>query len=366
MNALYLAPLMWIAFASRAWRWWWSRTWVLGSMSLAILAPALHLTMNTPFGEAAVQELVPFSNFSTALRIVLFNAMAASLGVLTFAVTSTHERVKRGAAVLSAIAVVGSLSAVAIFVATPQMPQVAGGFQFDQAYGHLPGYAEAGIAGVVFPGVLCPVLIVMSVRAADLRSLGGWSLTLWATGLVAVTIWAWIRFVYFVMVRYGAAPHTPVVFKITSAVAAVGVLAIFVGLMLSPVVSWVRARLVLLGVGSVYRELVARWPGVRRQSRRGSSADEKADDRITELFDALSMETGAMDSGIAHAAGAPPTEVAVKPTEMATAVAQWLVHGRRRPALSSENIQAVLDDESERRWALMLAKAYRKERKALA
>ncbi|WP_378734614.1 hypothetical protein [Nocardia brasiliensis] len=337
-------------------------------MTLAVLAPALHLTMNTPAGEAFVQAVVPFPNFSSALRVVLFNFMAAALGVLTFAVTTESARVKRAASVLGAIAVAASLVAVVMFVAAPPMPQVAGGFQFDQAYAHLPGYAESAIAGVVFPGVLCPALIVMSVRAADLRSLGGWSLTLWATGLVAVTIWAWMRFAYFVMTRYGGMPRTPEVFKVTSAVAAVGVLTIFAGLMLSPVVSWVRARRVLAAIRPVYVELVTRWPGVRRQSRRGSSADEKADDRITELFDALAMESEAMGGGGAVPVGAGPgrQEVAAAPQEVAAAVSEWLVHARRSAALTSENIRAVLAIESDRRWAQMLAKAYRKQRKVLA
>ncbi|MFC9872665.1 hypothetical protein [Nocardia salmonicida] len=81
----------------------------------------------------------------------------------------------------------------------------------------------------------------MTARVADLRSLTGWSLTLLSVGLAAATVWARIRLSYFVAARYLGAPQLPVVFEVTRAVSAVGVLVIFVGMMLSPVVSCARS-----------------------------------------------------------------------------------------------------------------------------
>ncbi|MFD8101070.1 hypothetical protein ACFV24_16140 [Nocardia fluminea] len=358
MNAIVLAPLMWIAVVSRAWRWWWSRSWVLGSMVVALGVVAVHLSLNIPAVETLVQAVVPIANFSTGLRMVLFNLMAASSGVLALAVTTDPDRVARGARVLGLIAVAGSVAAMTIFACAPTVPQAAGGFEFDISYSHLPGYAEAGIAGALFPALLCPALMVMTARAADLRSLTGWSLTLLSVGLAAATVWAWIRLSYFVAARYLGAPQMPVVFEVTRAVSAVGVLVIFVGMMLSPVVSWVRAKRILWAIGPLHRELMTRWPGVRRASRRGSSTDERADDRVTELLDALSME----------AESAPQADAAVADmTEVAAAVAEWLLRGRASSAFSSAGIRsAVLEAELDRTWALTLARKYRDEQREVS
>ncbi|APE37147.1 hypothetical protein BOX37_28070 [Nocardia mangyaensis] len=348
---MVLAPLMWIAVASRAWRWWWSRSWVLGSMVVALGVVAVHLSLNIPAVETLVQTVVPIPNFSTGLRMVLFNLMAASSGVLALAVTSDPEKVARGARVLGLIAVVGSVVAMAIFVCAPTVPQAADGFEFDISFSHLPGYAEAGIAGALFPALLCPALMVMTSRAADVRSLTGWSLTLLSVGLASATAWAWIRLSYFVAVRYLSAPQLPVVFEVTRAVSAVGVLVIFVGMMLSPVVSRVRAQRILWAIGPLHRELVSRWPGVRRPSRRGSSTEERASDRVTELLDALSME--------AQRAAQPNVYVAHS-SEVAAAASDWLLHARPSPAFNSAGIRsAALEAELDRRWALTLARKYR-------
>lgn len=283
--------------------------------------------------------------------MVLFNLMAASSGVLAMAVTSDPERVARGARVLGGIAVIGSVTAMAIFLAAPPVPQAAGGFEFDITYSHLPGYAEAGIAGALFPALLCPALMVMTTRAADLRTLTGWSLTLLSAGLATATVWAWIRLSYFVAVRYLGAPQLPVVFETTRAISAVGVLVIFVGMMLSPVVSWVRACRTLWVIGPLHRELTTRWPGVRRSSRRGASTAERAEDRVTELLDALSMEAESVARSGASTVDAP---------DVAAAVADWLLHGRPGPAFSSASIRtAALAAELDRTWALTRARTYR-------
>ncbi|MFI9506929.1 hypothetical protein [Nocardia sp. NPDC052566] len=350
MIATILAPLMWLAAATRAWRWWWSRSWVLGSTTVALAVVGLHLTLNIPAAEALTQAIEPIPNFSTALRMVLFNLMAASTGTLMLAITNEPARVAKGARWLAGIAAAGSVAALTIFVATPPVPRAAGGFEFDQAYSHLPGYAEAGIAGALFPALLCPALMVIASRAADVRTVTGWSLTLLSAGLAAATTWAWLRLTYFLHVRYGdAAPH-PALFEATRAIAAAGVLVIFVGMMLSPIVSWVRARRVMHAIGPLRAELVTRRPEVLRPSRRGCSADEKASDRITELLDALSLETADFDT-------------AESSPEVAAALADWLVHGERSNTVRRANIRTT-DDH---RWALSLAHAYRhSKRKALA
>ncbi|WP_069165742.1 hypothetical protein [Nocardia altamirensis] len=355
MIAMILSPLMWVAAVTRGWRWWWSRSWVLGSTTIALGVVALHLTLNIPAAEGFMQAIAPMPNFSTGLRMVLFNVIAAATGALTLAVTVDPARVARGVRILGAIAAAGSLAALAIFVGTPSVPQVAGGFEFDQAYSHLPGYAEAGIAGALFPALLCPALMVMAARPADLRTVTGWSLSLLAAGLAAATVWAWIRLCYFVAVRFGGAAPAPAVFEVTRAVSAAGVLVIFAGVMLSPVVSWVRARRVLIAIGPMYHELVPRWPGVRRQSRRGSSADERASDRVTELLDALSLEVEQ-----AGKSGALRTDQ----REVAAAVANWLIDGQDSTALDAENVRAAaFEAETDRHWALLLAQAYRARRR---
>ncbi|MFD6398877.1 hypothetical protein [Nocardia sp. NPDC060249] len=198
----------------------------------------------------------------------------------------------------------------------------------------------------------------MTARAADVRSLTGWSLTLLSAGLAAATVWAWIRLSYFVAVRYLDAPQLPVVFEVTRAVSAVGVLVIFVGMMLSPVVSWVRAKRVLWAIGPLHRELTTRWPGVRRASRWGSSTDERADDRVTELLDALSME--------AENAPQPDASVAGM-SEVAAAVAEWLLRGRASTAFSSAGIRsAALAADLDRTWAMTLGRKYRDEQREVS
>ncbi|WP_107653693.1 hypothetical protein [Nocardia suismassiliense] len=355
MIAMVLAPLMWVAVLTRAWRWWWSRGWVLGCITVALGVVAVHLSLNIPAAERLLQAVAPMPNFSTGLRMVLFNLIAASTGALTLAVTIAPARLARGVRILAAIAVAGSVVALAIFVGTPPVPQAVGGFEFDQAYSHLPGYAEAGIAGALFPALLCPALMVMAARPADLRTVTGWSLALLSAGLAAATVWAWIRLVYFVAVRYGGAAPMPAVFEVTRAVSAAGVLVIFVGMMLSPMVSWVRARRVLRAIGPIYDELVGRWPGVRRPSRRGSSADEKASDRVTEVLDALSLE-------IEQAVGSDDT--VTEQREVAAAVADWLISGQRSAALNGESVRsAALAAGLDRRWAVTLAQAYRRRQR---
>lgn len=359
MIAIVLAPLMWLAVVTRAWRWWWSRGWMLGSTTIALGVVSLHLTLNIPAAESLVQAVEPVTNFSTALRMALFNAMAASTGTLMLAVTNDHQRVVTGMRLLTGIAVAGAVVALVIFLRTTPVPQVAGGFEFDRTYSHLPGYAEAGIAGALFPALLCPALMVMAARAADVRSVTGWSLSLLAVGLGAATVWAWLRLSYFVAVRYADAAPAPLVFEVTRAVSAAGVLVIFVGMMLSPVVAWVRAKRVLRAIGPLHAELVARRPGVRRRSRRGCSADERSADRVTELLDALSLETEEL--GVADGPQAGQREVAA-------AVVEWLLHGTRSATLNGAAIRgAAAQSGMDRRWAWVLGQTYRdRQREARA
>ncbi len=349
---------MWVAVVSRAWRWWWSRGWVLGSTTVALAVVATHLSLSIPVVETWVQGAAPVTNLAIGLRMVVYNLIAATSGVLALAVTSEAERVRRGARVLGVIAVLASVVAIAIFFGAPPIPQAAGGFDFDTTYGHLPGYAEAGIAAALFPALLCPVLMVITARGADVRSVTGWSLTLLSAGLAAATVWAWLRLLYFVAVRYFGAAPAPGVFEVTRGVSAIGVLVIFAGMMLSPILSRVRAQRVLWAIGPMHRELVSRWPGVRRASRRGAGADERAGDRITEMLDALSMEAASKAPAQGSAAAAPG---------VAAAVAEWLLYGRRAPALSAAGIRsAALAAGMDRSWALVLAREYRDGRRRIA
>ncbi|MFC9997221.1 hypothetical protein [Nocardia sp. NPDC127526] len=358
MIAMVLAPLMWVAVIGRAWRWWWSRSWVLGSTTVALAVVAAHLTVSIPVVETGLRAVAPVPNFSIGLRMVVYNLIAATSGVLALAVTSDPERVRRGARILGVVAVLASVAAVAIFLGSPPIPQAAGGFEFDRAYGHLPGYAEAGIAAAVFPALLCPALMVITARGADVRSVTGWSLTLLSAGMAAATVWAWLRLLYFVAVRYFDATPTPTVFDVTRGVSAIGVLVIFVGMMLSPVLSWVRAKRVLWAIAPMHRELVSRWPGVQRPSRRGAGADERAEDRITELLDALSMEA---ENKV------PATGDTAPASEVAAAVSAWLLHGRQAPALNAAGIRsAALDAGMDRGWALLLAREYRDGQRRIA
>lgn len=352
MIGAILAPLVWLAVLTRIRRWWWSRSVILGATTFALAVVAFQLTLNTPPVEWAVTQLAPTTNFSTAIRMVVFNFLAAAAGMLALAVAGRARHVGRLFALLLVAAALGSVIALALFLAAQPVPQAAGGFEFDQTYAHLPGFAEAGIAGGLFPAVLCPVLMATTARSADLHSLTGWSLTLISVGLLAGTGWAWIRLCYFVGVRFVGWQASPTPFEWTRVLAAAAALLVAVGVMIPAVGLWVRSRRLLREIEPLYAEMVARWPGVARESRRGSSADERAGDRVTELLDAVSMEFADMPGGI----GGPPGEVAA-------AVAEWLEQGRRSPDFGRESIRVAAQQmDSDRAWALMLASAYRNQK----
>ena len=352
MIGAILAPLVWLAVLTRVRRWWWSRSLILGATTFALAVVAFQLTLNTPLVEWAVTQLAPTTNFSTAIRMVVFNFLAAAAGMLALAVAGRDRHVGRLFALLLVAATLGSIVAVALFLAAQPVPQVAGGFEFDQAYTHLPGYAEAGIAGGLFPALLCPVLMATTARSADLHSLTGWSLTLISAGLLAGTGWGWIRLCYFVGVRFAGWQPSPTPFEWTRVLAAVAALLVALGVMIPAMVSWVRSRRLLREIEPLHAEMVARWPGVVRESRQGSSADELAGDRVTELLDAVSMEFADLPGGNGGT-----------PADVAGAVAAWLAHGRRSPALGRENIRVVAQQmDSDRAWALALASAYRNQK----
>lgn len=351
MIATVLAPLMWLVVLTRAWRWWWSRGTVLGITTVALSVIAVHLTLITPHAESLLQAAIPAPNFSNAIRMILFNFMAAAAGAVALAIVYEPERVVRWAKSLVVTAVLGSAVAVAIFVATPPQPQVSGGFEFDLTYSHLPGYAEAGMAAALFAAFLCPALLVMTVRPADLNSITGWSLALLSLGLAMASAWAWIRLGYFVAVRYAGLDPNATTFEVARIVSGVAVFSIIAGMLLAPIATWFRARRVMGDLQPLHTEMVRRWPGVVRPSPRGSTAEIHVADRMSEVLDALSMEmTQEGIPAIGRAASAPET---------AAAVATWLVDEQRTAALGCESIRhAAQQTATEREWALMLAVAY--------
>lgn len=348
MIGAILAPVVWLAVLSRVQRWWFSRSEVLAATTIALAGVAVQLTLNTAPAEWLVNQLAPVSNFSTAIRMVVFNFLAAAAGMLALVVAGSRNVTRRFATLL-VTASVGSLIAVALFLAAEPVPQTAGGFEFDQAYAHLPGFAEAGIAGGLYPAVLFPLLMIITARAADLRTVNGWSLTFIGAGLSAGAGWAWIRVGYFVGVRYAGLSPSPVAFEWTRALAAVAALFVSVGVMVPAVTLKVRARCMMREIGPLYAAMVARWPGVVRESRRGSSSDERASDRVTELLDAVSMEFASAAGGTLSA-----------PDEVAEAVARRLLGEHSRGDLGRESIRMAAQQlDSDRHWALMLASAYR-------
>ncbi|WP_306358651.1 MULTISPECIES: hypothetical protein [unclassified Nocardia] len=352
MIATILAPLIWLAAATRLYRWWWTRSGVLAAAALALSVVALHLTLNIPAVERLVQEIAPVTNFSTAIRMVLFNFMAAAVGGLVLALTmrSAQHRVLWWARAFVATAVVGAVVALAIFLNATQQPQVAGGFEFDQAYAHLPGYAEAGIAGAIFPALLCPVLSAMTARAADSTTLTGWSLALLATGLTAASVWAWIRLCYLLGARYAQWPPSPLVFDITRAVAGIGTFIVFLGMMLPMVAGWVHAQHIRYRIAPLHRMLLDRHPGARRPSRTGATAPERAGDRVSEMLDALSVELAVAE--LPAAGSTAPADV------IAGEVAEFLVGGTASAVLSHESLRAATDQVTADQWAVLVSRAY--------
>lgn len=83
--------------------------------------------------------------------------------------------------------------AVALFFSAEDAPQATDGYQFDELYVHLPGYADSAAFVMGVAAVLCTVITVVVLLGWDLGTPSGRGLAILACGVAVLASYAWIR-----------------------------------------------------------------------------------------------------------------------------------------------------------------------------
>ncbi|MFZ2177937.1 MAG: hypothetical protein WAW17_28720, partial [Rhodococcus sp. (in: high G+C Gram-positive bacteria)] len=246
---------------------------------------SLHMTLNTQ----TMEEFIRFAfgaSMPGALKMLLVCGICIGTAIVFTDVTSrAGQRTKLIRLHITLSLLTAALSFV-FFFRTP-WPANVDNRTFDNEYAFLPGYAEGLILGMAYPFLLCLMVTIVAIVQADRQTVTGRGLLLICPGAAILTAYAALRIGYLFAARYGLMEPTPTPFAISRILALTGVLFIAAGVLAAFAMNWVGAKTVLPQFADLRAELLTRWPGAERESKRGSSAAERVDDRAAELLDAL-------------------------------------------------------------------------------
>lgn len=342
LAALVLA----IAAATRVHRWWYQRSLTLAGAFIVLACMSLHMVLNIPSVEDVVH--VAFGpSIPGSMKMLLVCGICVGTAMVFTDVTSPVGQRK----MLLRFHITMSLMTATlsfVFFYTKPWPDDVTNREFDNHYAVLPGYAEGLIVGMTYPFLLCLLVTVVAIIQADWQTVTGRSLMLIVPGAAILTAYAGLRIGYLFTVRYGLMEPTLTPFAISRLLAVGGVFFIAAGVLGALTMNWRTARADLRQFSELRQELLRRWPGAERQSRPGSSAVERVDDRATELLDALSIEVEVSDL---PAGGQLPQDAA------AAAIALWLTTGEASGKLGSSSFFPE-PGTSDTQWAAELGRAY--------
>lgn len=344
------AAVLAIAAATRIQRWWFSRSWTLAGAVIVLLCMSIHMALNVKTVESAVRVTLG-AGIPGAIKMLLVCGICVGTAIVFTTVTSSRHLKKLLWLHISLSVVTAALSFY-FFFKTPWPASNPDNRAFDNQYAFLPGYAEGLMLGMAYPFLLCLMVTIVAIRQADRRTATGWGLIIISPGAAALSAYAALRIGYLGSARWGLIDPTLTPFAISRFLAVVGVLFVAAGVLVTAMGTTLVSRAQLRAFDDLRSELLARWPGALRPSEPGSGAADRAADRAAELLDALSLE--------AKRQALPNQGAALSRTEVAHAVAEWIITDRIPEGLGSDNLRARAAT-SDVRWARELGDAYARE-----
>lgn len=340
------AALLAIAAATRLHRWWYRRSLTLAGTFGVLACMSLHMLLNLQSVEAVVRNSFG-PTMPGALKTLLVCGICVGTAIAFTDVTSRAGQRAKLIRIHIALSVLTAALSFAFLFSTP-WPGNVDNRTFDSEYAHFPGHAEGLMLGMTYPFLLCLMVTIVAIVQADRRTVTGRALLLIVPGAAILTAYAALRVGYLFLARYGIIEPTPTPFAISRVLAVAGVLFLTAGLVVSLTQNWRAARSSNRQLSALWTELTMRWPGAVRESKPGSSAAERVDDRAVEVLDALSLEVDHSDLP----PGAPlPQDVA------AAAITDWLVTGRVADGLGYHSFFPDAGT-THTEWASMLGSAY--------
>ncbi|MGW0022163.1 hypothetical protein ACWDUD_27950 [Rhodococcus sp. NPDC003382] len=304
------------------------------------------MAINVQTVESVVRETFGFS-VPGAIKMLLVFGICVGTAVVFTDVTCMIGQRRRLIQFHVTVSLVTACLSFVFFFAKPWPPHVTNRV-FDNEYAFLPGYAEGLMLGMAYPFLLCLMMTIVAILQADRRTVTGRSLLLIVPGAAILTVYAALRIGYLFAARYGLMNPTPTPLAISRALAATGVLFIAAGILAAMSMNWFSARKALRQFSALRAEMLIRWPGAARESRQGSSAGERVDDRAAEALDAISLEVEYSDL---------PDGDQLPPPVAAMTIAAWLTSGRVTEGLG-RNTFFPGPGTTETEWACILGTAY--------
>ncbi|AYA27516.1 hypothetical protein C6369_025985 [Rhodococcus rhodochrous] len=183
--SIVVSVLLWWVALTRLWRWRTSRSVLTLGTAVVFIFMALHTTVNVGAVDRFISEAVGVANATSAVKHGIFFGICLGASIIIVALRVPDvDRQRRWIAPLSAGATAATAVAVALFFSAEDAPQAADGYQFDELYVHLPGYADSAAFVMGVAAVLCTVITVVVLLGWDLGTPAGGGWRFWPVGLL--------------------------------------------------------------------------------------------------------------------------------------------------------------------------------------
>ena len=294
-TTIAVSVLLWWVALTRLRRWHQSRSILTLGTAIVFIFMALHTTVNVGAIDRFVSAVIGVANATSAVKHGLFLGICLGAAIIIVALRVPDvDRQRRWMVPLSIAAVTATAVATTLFFSAENAPQAIDGYQFDELYVHLPGYAESAAFVMGVAAALCTVITVVILLGWDLSTPSGRGLAILAPGVAVLAAYAWIRAGYIVAARVGWVEHATGALDLTTQLALVGVVLTTVGLLWSSIEGLFRSQAQRRDFAGLYGVVVRdRWPGVIRDSWASLDPARRIADRASEVLDALSMQAGA-------------------------------------------------------------------------
>lgn len=351
MFASIVVPvLLWWVALTRLWRWRTSRSVLTLGTAVVFIFMALHTTVNVGAVDRLVSEAVGVDNATSAVKHGIFFGICLGASIIIVALRVPDvDRQRRWIAPLTIGATAATAVAVALFFSARPAPQASDGYQFDELYVHLPGYAESATFVMAVAAVLCTVITVVVLLGWDLSTPSGRGLAILAGGVAVLASYAWIRGGYIAAARLEWVETSTSALDLTTRLALIGAVLTTIGLLWSSIEGIFRSHKQRRDFAELYTFMVKdRWPGVMRESWSSITPSRRISDRASEVLDALSMQADADDL--------PKSGDSATPEE----IAQWVWTGEAG-GISIEGLRPPAGTDPVK-WVRALGTAFTKRR----
>lgn len=266
LASIVVSVLLWWVALTRWWRWRTSRSVLTLGTAVVFIFMALHTTVNVGAVDRLISEAVGVANATSAVKHGIFFGICLGASIIIVALRVPDvDRQRRWIAPLSAGATAATAVAVALFFSAEDAPQATDGYQFDELYVHLPGYADSAAFVMGVAAVLCTVITVVVLLGWDLGTPSGRGLAILACGVAVLASYAWIRGGYIVAARLGWVETSTYALDLTTQLALIGAVLTTFGLLWSSIEGVFRSQKQRRDFAELYMVVVKeRWPGVIR------------------------------------------------------------------------------------------------------